>query len=38
MVIAMPAEDAEKANAILAQHGDKAQIIGKVIEGKNEII
>jgi len=38
MVIAMPAADAEKAIAILAKHGDKAQIIGKVIEGENEII
>ena len=38
MVIAMPAEDAEKAIAILAKHGDKAQIIGKVIEGENEIL
>jgi phosphoribosylformylglycinamidine cyclo-ligase len=38
MVIAMPAADAEKAIAILAKHGDKAQIIGKVIEGENEIL
>ena len=38
MVIAMPEADAEKAIAILAKHGDKAQIIGKVIEGKNEIL
>ena len=35
---AMAAADAEKAIAILAKHGDKAQIIGKVIEGANEII
>jgi phosphoribosylformylglycinamidine cyclo-ligase len=38
MVIAMPEADAEKAIAILAKHGDKAQVIGKVIEGANEII
>ena len=38
MVIAMPAANAEKAIAILAKHGDKAQVIGKVIEGANEIL
>lgn len=38
MVIAMPEADAEKAIAILAKYGDKASIIGKVIEGENVIL
>lgn len=38
MVIAMPEADAAKAIAILNSYGDKAQVIGKVIEGTNEII
>lgn len=38
MVLAMPAADAEKAIAILAQHGDKAQVIGTIIQGDNRII
>ncbi|MBQ7194246.1 MAG: phosphoribosylformylglycinamidine cyclo-ligase [Bacteroidales bacterium] len=33
MVIAMPAADAPRAIEILASHGDKATVIGKVIEG-----
>ncbi len=38
MVIAMPEADAEKAIEILAKYGDRASIIGRVIEGSNEII
>ncbi|MCQ2334954.1 MAG: phosphoribosylformylglycinamidine cyclo-ligase [Paludibacteraceae bacterium] len=38
MVIAMPEADAQKAIDILAGYGDKAQVIGKVINGNNEIL
>jgi phosphoribosylformylglycinamidine cyclo-ligase len=38
MVIALPQEQAEQAVRILNEHGEKAQIIGKVIEGDNEIL
>ncbi|MGN0236416.1 MAG: phosphoribosylformylglycinamidine cyclo-ligase, partial [Paludibacteraceae bacterium] len=37
MVIAMPEADAQRAIDILAKYGDKAQVIGRVIEGENEI-
>lgn len=37
MVIAMPESDAQKAIDILTKWGEKAQIIGKVIEGENII-
>ena len=38
MVIAMPEADAQRAIDILAKYGDKAQVIGRVIEGENEIV
>ena len=38
MVIAMPEADAAKAIEILAKYGDKAQVIGRVIEGENKIV
>ena len=38
MVIAMPEADAQRAIEILAKYGDKAQVIGRVIEGENEIV
>ncbi len=38
MVIAMPEAESEKAIEILAKYGDKAQVIGKVIEGENVIL
>lgn len=38
MVIAMPQEQAQEAVRILTEQGEKAQIIGKVIEGDNELL
>lgn len=38
MVIALPEADAAKAVEILTNHGERAQVIGKVIEGENELI
>lgn len=38
MVLAMPAADADKAIDILATYGDKASIIGTIINGKNIIL
>lgn len=38
MVLAMPRQDAERAIAILEKWGDKASVIGEVIEGNNEIV
>ncbi len=38
MVLAMPAADADKAVAILAAYGDKASVIGTIINGKNIIL
>lgn len=38
MVIALPETDAAKAIEILTKWGEKAQVIGKVINGENEII
>ena len=38
MVIAMPEADAPRAIEILAKYGDKAQVIGRVIEGENELV
>jgi phosphoribosylformylglycinamidine cyclo-ligase len=38
MVIALPEADAEKAIAILAAEGEKASVIGKVIEGEGVTI
>ena len=37
MVIALPQEQAAQAVAILNANGEKAQVIGQVIEGNNEI-
>lgn len=37
MVLAMPREDAERAISILSKWGDKASVIGEVVEGDNEI-
>ena len=37
MVIALPQEQADQAVRMLNEKGEKAQIIGKVIEGQNEI-
>lgn len=38
MVIALPQEQAEEAVRILIEKGETAQIIGKVIEGNNELL
>lgn len=38
MVIAMPEADAAKAIDILTKAGEKAQVIGRIIDGNNEII
>ncbi|MCR4665080.1 MAG: phosphoribosylformylglycinamidine cyclo-ligase [Paludibacteraceae bacterium] len=38
MVIALPQEQAAQAVAILNANGEKAQVIGQVIEGNNEIL
>ena len=38
MVIALPREQAAQAVAILNANGEKAQVIGAVIEGNNEIL
>jgi len=38
MVMAVDGNEADKAMAILAQWGEKAQVIGKVIEGENTIL
>ena len=38
MVIAMPEADAQRAIDILAKYGDTAQVIGRMIEGENEIV
>ena len=38
MVIALPASDAQRAIDILAAHGDRATVIGKVIEGSGVTI
>ena len=38
MVIALPQEQAEEAVRILTEKGETAQIIGKVIEGDNELL
>lgn len=38
MVLAMPAEEAENAIQILNKWGERAQVIGKVIEGENVIV
>ena len=38
MVIALPQEQAEEAVRILTEKGETAQIIGKVIEGNNELL
>ena len=35
MVLAMPEGDAARAIEILAAHGDRATVIGRVVEGKN---
>ncbi|MCR5759059.1 MAG: phosphoribosylformylglycinamidine cyclo-ligase [Bacteroidales bacterium] len=35
MVMALPESDAAKAIDILAAHGDRATVIGRVVEGKN---
>ena len=35
MVMALPEGDASKAIDILAAHGDRATVIGRVVEGKN---
>lgn len=37
MVLAMPREDVERAISILSKWGDKASVIGEVVEGDNEI-
>ncbi|MBQ7698345.1 MAG: phosphoribosylformylglycinamidine cyclo-ligase [Paludibacteraceae bacterium] len=38
MVIALPQEQAQEAVRILTEKGETAQIIGKVIEGNNELL
>ena len=38
MVLALDPSEAEEAIRILASHGEKAQIIGSVHEGDNEIV
>ena len=38
MVLALPESDAAKAIEILTKWGEKAQVIGRVIEGENEIV
>lgn len=38
MVLALPEADVEKALAILRSHGETAQVIGKVIEGDNQLL
>jgi phosphoribosylformylglycinamidine cyclo-ligase len=38
MVIALDASEAEKAVEILNAHGDKASIIGKIVEGEGVTI
>ena len=38
MVLALPESDAEKAIAILSKWGERAQVIGRVIEGQNTLL
>ena len=38
MIIVMPASETEAAIRILASHGDRAQVIGHVIDGANTIV
>ena len=38
MVVVVPAEEAPRAMEILASHGEKASIIGKVVKGENNVI
>lgn len=38
MVVVIPAEEAPRAMEILASHGEKASIIGKVVKGENNVI
>lgn len=38
MVLALPEADVEKALAILRSHGETAQVIGRVIEGANQLL
>ena len=37
MVIVLDASEAEKAISILEGHGEKAQVIGRVIEGNKNV-
>ena len=38
MVVVVPAEEAPRAMEILASHGEKASIIGKVVKGENNVV
>lgn len=38
MVVVVPAEEAPRAMEILASHGEKVSIIGKVVKGENNVI
>lgn len=38
MVVVVPAEEAPRAMEILASHGEKATVIGKVVKGENNVV